>query len=147
MRSPKIFVLTCPDLTTKINIGFCDSQTLISPFWAWYAQCSSYRRIICSRSNYLEHILVVAIGGWFDLEFAKGGFSDASCSNYRSILSSCSYYIEDFYYRSILIDNGDIVHWSMGDFPSHHQHHHLVWFVVSICQCSSASFRFCATQL
>ena len=34
---------------------------------------------------------------------------DAPSSNCRSILSSCSYYMEDFYYRSILFDNGDIV--------------------------------------
>ena len=33
---------------------------------------------------------------------------DAPCSNYRIISSSCSYYMEDFYYRSILFDNGDI---------------------------------------
>ena len=31
--------------------------------------------------------------------------------NYRCLLSSCSYYMEDFYYRSILFDNGDIVQW------------------------------------
>ena len=41
----------------------------------------------------------------------KGGFSDNTCSNYRSMLSSCIYYMEDFYYRSILFDNGDNVHW------------------------------------
>ena len=32
------------------------------------------------------------------------------CSNYRSISSSCSYHMEDFDYRNILFDNGDIVH-------------------------------------
>ena len=29
------------------------------------------------------------------------------------MLSSCIYYMEDFYYRSILFDNGDNVHWYM----------------------------------
>ena len=33
-----------------------------------------------------------------------------TCSNYRSILSS---YMEDSYYRTILFDNGDSVHWYM----------------------------------
>ena len=37
----------------------------------------------------------------------------APCSNYRSILSSGSYYLEDFDYRSILVNSGIIVHWSM----------------------------------
>ena len=69
--------------------------------------------MICSCSNYLEHILVVAIGGQFVPVFAKGGFSHAPCSNYRSILSSGSYYLEDFDYRSILVDSGTIVHWFM----------------------------------
>ena len=67
---------------------------------------------MCSCSNYLEHILVVAIGGSFVPVVAKGGFLDAPCSNYRSILSSCSYYMEDFYYRNILFDNGDVVQWT-----------------------------------
>ena len=62
-----------------------------------------------SCSNYLGHILDVAIGGQFVPLFAKWGFSHAPCSNYRSILSSCSYYLEDFDYRSILVDSGTIV--------------------------------------
>ena len=67
-----------------------------------------------SCSNYLEHILVVAIGGHFVPVFAKGGFSHAPCSNYRSILSSGSYYLEDFDYRSILVNSGIIVPWHDG---------------------------------
>ena len=60
-------------------------------------------------SNYLEHILAVAIGGYFVPVFAKGEFSDAPGSIYRSILSSCRYYMEDFDYRSILVNSGSIV--------------------------------------
>ena len=52
---------------------------------------------------------VFANGGYFVPVVNKGGFSDAPSSNYRSMLSSCSYYMEDFDYRSILFDNGDIV--------------------------------------
>ena len=70
--------------------------------WEW---------VICSCSNYLEHILVVAIGGEFVPVVAKGEFSDAPGSIYRSILSSCRYYLEDFDYRSILVNSGTIVHW------------------------------------
>ena len=67
--------------------------------------------MICSCSNYLEHILVVAIGGKFVPVVDKGGFLDAPCSNYRSILPSFSYYMEDFDYRRILVDSRTIVHW------------------------------------
>ena len=91
---------------------FCDSQTLISPFWAKYAPSSSYRRIICSCSNYPEHIGAFANGGWFVPVVDKGGFFDAPRSNYRSILSSCRYCMEDFDHRNILVDSGSIVHWS-----------------------------------
>ena len=38
----------------------------------------------------MEHILVVANGGWFAPVVAKGEFLDAPSSIYRSILSSCS---------------------------------------------------------
>ena len=65
--------------------------------------------MICSCRNYLEHILVVAIGGEFVPVVAKGEFSDAPGSIYRSILSSCRYYMEDFDYRSILVNSGSIV--------------------------------------
>ena len=66
---------------------------------------------MCSCSNYLEHIRVFANnGGYFVPVVDKGGFSDAPCNYYRGILSCCSYYMEDFYYRNILFDNGDIVH-------------------------------------
>ena len=62
-------------------------------------------------SNYLEHILVVAIGGEFVPVVAKGEFSDAPGSIYRSIISSCRCYMEGFDYWSILVDSGSIVQW------------------------------------
>ena len=104
MRFSKILVLTCSDLSNQEKywfLWFSNSNFAILSILS--------RRIICSCSNYLEHILVVAIGGQFVPVFAKGGFSHAPCSNYRSILSSGSYYMEDFDYRSILVDSGIIV--------------------------------------
>ena len=64
---------------TERNNSFCDSQTLISPFWAKYAPSSSYRRITCSCSNYPGHIGGFANGGWFVPVVDKGEFLDAPC--------------------------------------------------------------------
>ena len=52
--------------------------------------CGSYKRILCSCSNNLEHILDVAFGDNLFSVAAKGGFSDTPGIIYRGILSPCS---------------------------------------------------------
>ena len=113
MRFPKIFVLTCSDESNQKNYWFLWFSNSNFAILSKKCSYSSYRRAICSCSNYPEHIRVFAYGGLFVPVVHKGGISDVPCSNYRSILSFCRYYMEDFDYQSILVDSGSIVQWSV----------------------------------
>ena len=115
MRFPKILVLTCRDLSNQEKYWFLQFSNSNFAILSKYALSSSYRRMICSCSNYLEQIMLKMAK--LEFENHKNQYfswllrsEHVETNIFGNLTTKLTIGLSLFDFKQLLVNSGTIVH-------------------------------------